>query len=306
MLIKIFPTTPKAPSNSSRIFTYYLKKFNSQWRNHSIFKKFCTASPNTIKPMFEYLGCRFAQHNWEFHSRHVCTCDCWFRKTPTYFLTKCNLWSLYKIVELVPQCETKLYFIKREVWIDAQLFNIYLHENLRPSKVIQLLYLIFIGEYVKNLVSGLYGNEKTTMTQKNKPGCQNLLQNTQWLLLIFCTGWVWMFPRCTRLACYCQCICITNVSMKKVGFTSHFPTIIFEGTLVICQHGKQQQNYVRQRPNGPQNYPQNPKLWKPTALNNAGQLPAMGMRCCFHVWFFVLWFPQNFAHRGKISSQICW
>jgi hypothetical protein len=82
-------------------------------------------------------------------------------------------------VELVPQCETKLYFIKREVWIDAQLFNIYLHENLRPSKVIQLLYLIFIGEYVKNLVSGLYGNEKTTMTQKNKPGCQNLLQNTQ-------------------------------------------------------------------------------------------------------------------------------
>ncbi len=87
-------------------------------------------------------------------------------------------------------------------------------------------------------------------TQKNKPECRNPLQNTEWLLLIGCTGWVWMFPRCTRLACYCQCICITNVSMKKVGFASHFPTIIFEGTLVICQHGKQQQNYVRQRPNG--------------------------------------------------------
>ncbi len=136
-------------------------------------------------------------------------------------------------------------------------------------------------------------------TQKKKPECQSPLQNTEWLLLIGCTGWVSMFPRCTRLACYCQCICITNVSTKKVGFTSHFPTIIFEWTLVICQHGKQQQNYVRQRPNGPQN----PKLWKPTALNNAGQLPAMGMQCCFHVWFFFSDFLKTLLTGEKLAHK---
>jgi hypothetical protein len=53
------------------------------------------------------------------------------------------------------------YLIKGRFQYDAQLFNIFWHENLRSSKVIQLLYLIFIGEYVKNLVRGLYGNEKT-------------------------------------------------------------------------------------------------------------------------------------------------
>jgi hypothetical protein len=40
--------TPKASSNSSENFSYDLIQFNLQWRNHSIFKNFCTASPNII------------------------------------------------------------------------------------------------------------------------------------------------------------------------------------------------------------------------------------------------------------------
>ncbi len=65
---RYFPTTPKAPSNPSKIFTYDVIQF-------SVKKSF------NIQEI-GYLGCRFAQHNWEFHSRnhskHVCTCGCWF------------------------------------------------------------------------------------------------------------------------------------------------------------------------------------------------------------------------------------
>jgi len=47
-LIKIFPTTSKAHSNSSEIFSYNLIWFNFQWKNHSIFKNFCTTSPDIM------------------------------------------------------------------------------------------------------------------------------------------------------------------------------------------------------------------------------------------------------------------
>ncbi len=51
MLIKIFPTTPKAHSSSSKIFSYNLVyKFFSEEIIHSVFENFCTASPNVMEP----------------------------------------------------------------------------------------------------------------------------------------------------------------------------------------------------------------------------------------------------------------
>jgi hypothetical protein len=68
MPIKIFPTTPKTHSNSSKIFSY---DSIFQWRNHSIFKNVCTTSPNVMKQPHALLSWRAFQRHQEHNLKHL-------------------------------------------------------------------------------------------------------------------------------------------------------------------------------------------------------------------------------------------
>jgi hypothetical protein len=72
LLIKIFPTAPKAHSNSSQIFSYDLIKR----KNHSIFKKLLqhTSKPHGTKPMHRSSSRAFQRHQ-EHDLKHPSAVD---------------------------------------------------------------------------------------------------------------------------------------------------------------------------------------------------------------------------------------
>jgi hypothetical protein len=62
--------------NSFKFFSYNLIFFNFQWRNHSLFKNFCTTSPNVMepKPMHPSSSRAFQRHQ-EHDLKHPSSVD---------------------------------------------------------------------------------------------------------------------------------------------------------------------------------------------------------------------------------------